>query len=824
MKKQKKETHKIDSAAFSFVKEKYSVIIAIMLISITVLFLVYPYAIEGKNSFGDDAIASSGSTNLYLKWQKETGEKAFWNPNIFGGMPLYHRMTVPILHFDRIIGLLTNMPDWRFWYFFVGGLGMYLFLVYRKINWYIAIIPALIFLLLPDWQSLIGDGHYVKFRTIMVLPLMLFSFNLLIEKNSWSSAGFFALIFSWFVRVQHYQIIYYGILLLFILFIYPYLKLILEKKYKNVTGLTIKFLLALLLTIMTTAQPFLSTKEYAPFSTRGGNPVQMSNQKNDAQKNEGVSFNYATQWSLSPGEILDFFGPRIHGGYQGEVYNGNKYPQLKGRTIPSYWGEKPLSGNYPFIGIIVILLALIGVYYYRKDKFFIAASVFVIFTLLLALGRHFPAFYKIFYDYLPYFSKFRAPAMAANITFIVLLIMAAYGIKGLMQKFQEKDLKPIFLILGAGVIFSVSLYFLADTFSYTTAGDKRYDANLVNVLKGIRKEFLMADVKKLILFSALFSGLVFTFIKNKIKKEFFIVLILVLAIFEVGRVTTLAMEKIQKNDKTQVIKKVFKEDNITKILNKAPKGYRAIELGGGFTNNHYAYFYPTINGYSAIKLQVIQDVIENNMYKADTKNKINWNLINMLGGKYIILPGRLDESFLKLVAVEKKQNKLLYENSTTLDKAWYVKNIEFLKSPKNIILKMNKPEFNPLNSALVLEKDKFDAGSYTGKGTIKITESNPNKITLDTETTSEQFMVLSEIYYPKGWKAEINGKETKIIKVNHLLRGIKIPTGKNKVEFKFYPLTYKTGLTLTWTGFIVTLLLIAVAFYFERKKIVELNK
>lgn len=824
IKKQKKEKTELDSVAFNFVKEKYAVIIAVVLVLIVSLYLVYPYAVEGKTPYGEDAVASSGSTNLYLEWQKETGETAYWNPNIFGGMPLYHRMVVPIFHIDRIFGLMSGLTHWTYWYFFAGGFGLYLLLVYRKINWYIAIIPALIFLLLPDWQSHVGSGHNVKFRTIMILPFFLLSFNMLFDKKNWSSAGFFALIFSWLVRAQHYQIIFYGILFLFILFIFPYIRLILDKKYKEVSGLSIKFVVALLLTVMIASQPFFSIKEYTEYSTRGGNPVKMSEDKNSAKKSSGVSFDYATQWSLSPGEILDFFGPRIHGGYQAEVYTGDKYPQLKGQRIPSYWGEKPFSGNYPFIGIIIFMLAVIGFYFYRDDKFIIAMGVFVVITVLLGLGRHFPAFYKLFYYYVPYFSKFRAPAMVANITFIGLLILAGYGIKAIMYKFQQKDLKPLLIILGSGVLFSVILYFMADSLSYSAAGDGRYDAKFIPMLKNIRKEFYLADVKKIFLFVVLFSGIVFAFVKNKLRKELFVGLILLISFIEVGRVTNLAMDNIQKNDKQQLERSVFKEDSITKHLKKAESGYRAIALGNEFTSNHYAYFYPTINGYSAIKLQVIQDVIEHNLFNANTSNKVNWNLINMMGGKHVIVPGRLNDDFLKLVAVEKKDNKLLYENSNAFEKAWFVNEINFLPEPKDIILEMNKTDFDPSKSALILNDNEFETDSLTAEGSIKIITLTPNKVGIETETTSEQFLVLSEIYYPEGWTATINETETEIFKVNHLIRGIKVPAGKSKIEFEFYPSTYRASYAATWTGFIIVLLMIPVALYFEKKKTVESDK
>jgi len=68
---------------------------------------------------------------------------------------------------------------------------------------------------------------------------------------------------------------------------------------------------AIALTIIIAAQPFLSIKEYTPYSTRGGNAVNIGHEQKTSEKAKGVSFNYATNWSLSPKEIATFFIPRF---------------------------------------------------------------------------------------------------------------------------------------------------------------------------------------------------------------------------------------------------------------------------------------------------------------------------------------------------------------------------------------------------------------------------------------------------------------------------------------------------------------------------------
>ena len=650
----------------------------------------------------------------------------------------------------------------------------------------------------------------------MTLPWVFLSFSYFFDKNNWLGAGLFAFAFSWLVRTHHFQIVFYGILVLFVLYIYPTVKLLIEKKFKDAANLFLKFSVALVLTFMTAAQPLFTTNEYAEYSTRGGNPVNIGAEANSATEGGGVSFEYATQWSFSPRELMSFFIPRFNGGLQGEIYDGDKYPQIKGQHVPGYWGDKPFNGNYASMGMILFLFAIVGAVYYRKDKFVAALAVFVVFSLLLSFGRHLPELYKLFFYYLPYFSKFRAPAMLVNITFIIILILSGYGLKGIIQNYSSKDLKWITSIFGGAIVLAIGILLFSDSFAYTIPGEvSRYDAKTMNIIKDIRKEFLIADTQKLLMFLVLAAAATGGFIMKKIKLELFVVLILILSAAEIFSISNRAHKLISLDDPEKLEESVFKPTPITEVLTKANPSERAIVLGKDLkqvTSNHYAYFYPLISGYSAIKLQVIQDVIAHNLNEVNTPDGINWNLINMLGGKYIISSAQINSNSLTTIAMDNDRKEILYSNHAALPKAWFVKALKTFPTKEDVVLYMNDPKFDPSAEALIVNNEGNK--KYSGKGTVELLGQTPNSLEFSINTDSTQFFVLSEIYYPKGWIAKLDDKELEILKVDHLLRGVEVDTGNHKLTFKFHPNTYYASLTSLWIGNILIWFLIIGGLYF----------
>ncbi len=824
MTKKIKKTQKVEENKnlFDKIPTKYRNLIAIVIIIIPLLYFFLPFAINDVQPTGTDVLSSIGQTHNWVEWAKQTGETALWNPNIFGGEPIYTRITPVLVHVDSFLNILAKLFFWGFWYLLAGGLGIYFLLKHKKISWYLAIIVAVAFVLLPDWQALIGEGHNSKLRAVMILPWLILSFSYFFEKRTWLSTGLFALVFSWLVRTHHFQIIFYGILILFVLYIYPTILLFVKKEFKSAGNLVLKFLIALILTLMTTAQPLFTTNEYAKYTIRGGNPVKIGKEAESAVKAKGVDFDYATGWSFAPNEVFDFFLPHFSGGISSELYTGNKYPNLKGRQIPAYWGQKPFSGNYATMGMILFLFGIIGVIYNRKDKFVLGLAVYAVFSILLSFGSNFPSLYKLFFYYVPYFAKFRAPSMILNTTFPVILILSGYGLKAVTNNSAEKDKKIILSVFGIGLLSILFVLFTYSSYNFTTPNEAgQYNSNTLNLLKDIRKELLSIDIKNLLIIIVITTGFLTAFLYRKIKLNVFVFAILLLSAIELFMISKKAYAIIPLNNVERLQNDQFKQTSITKVLQKSDTSMRAIVLGRDFTSNHYAYFYPLISGYSAIKLQIIQDVIEHNLYAANSPDKINWNIINMMSGKFIIVPAQLNYPFLQIVAQDNTRKEVMYQNKNALPKAWFVKSVKKMQTPEEVVLFMNKKEFKPDSLALILNYDKLDKTEYNANGEIKLVDKNPNYIELEEQSNSDQFLVLSEIYYPKGWTAKIDGSETKIFRTNHILRGIHVPSGKHKITFEFAPKSYFASLTFLWIGNVIILGLILVPgfFYYRKKKV-----
>ncbi len=142
------------------------------------------------------------------------------------------------------------------------------------------------------------------------------------------------------------------------------------------------------------------------------------------------------------------------------------------------------------------------------------------------------------------------------------------------------------------------------------------------------------------------------------------------------------------------------------------------------------------------------------------------------------------------------------------------------KSFLKLVKIKNKDEFNPKDEAIMLKSEfsKLGKSTFTGEGSIKMISYEPNAISYKSESSSEQLAVFSEVYYPEGWTATVDGKPVDIIKTDYLLRGIKVPKGKHTIAFTFdLPMYHKAG-TMATIASILILLGLGGAIYTDRKK------
>ncbi|HPS96230.1 MAG TPA: YfhO family protein, partial [Bacteroidales bacterium] len=273
------------------------------------------------------------------------------------------------------------------------------------------------------------------------------------------------------------------------------------------------------------------------------------------------------------------------------------------------------------------------------------------------------------------------------------------------------------------------------------------------------------------------------------------------------------------------------------ILQDKDPNYRVLDLSiNTFNDAHVSYHHKTIGGYSPAKLQRYQDLIDNyiipemqqigkdltgikTMEEAQAKFG-NYPILNMLNTRYIVIGA---------------QNPPLV-NHNALGNGWFVNEVKVAGNVTEEIAGIGAMDLS--RSAVVskefeaavagipaasvpVSSDTLIAASETSlikdsvsspAEFIKLTYYSPNELTYEYTALTEKLAVFSEVYYPKGWTAYIDGQPAEIINADFILRALKVPAGTHKVEFRYKPESFTKGAMYSRisSGLLILLLLAGI--------------
>jgi hypothetical protein len=248
-----------------------------------------------------------------------------------------------------------------------------------------------------------------------------------------------------------------------------------------------------------------------------------------------------------------------------------------------------------------------------------------------------------------------------------------------------------------------------------------------------------------------------------------------------------------------------------KMILEDPGYFRVLNLANPFNDARTSYFFNSVGGYHGAKMRRYQELIENvisqemNQFiqKAQEGNFDfeSLNALNMLNTKYI-MAGQAENA--------------VFENPLANGPAWFPSRIVETNSNDEEIKLI--AEINTQQEATVNVQEFKNV--QVGSGSIRLERQSPNQLTYKVNAEAAGLVVFSEIYYPLGWNATINGQEAEIIRTNYLLRGIEVPTGQSTIEMKFEPESYyKTkGINVISQYLWLALFLVSLFFTFKPEK------
>ena len=282
---------------------------------------------------------------------------------------------------------------------------------------------------------------------------------------------------------------------------------------------------------------------------------------------------------------------------------------------------------------------------------------------------------------------------------------------------------------------------------------------------------------------------------------------------------------------TQVENQVYRENAIDRTIKQDKSLYRVLPpIRRMAQDSRWTYHYQSIGGYNPAKMQTIQDIISNNIINPTSPNiPLNLNVVSMLNGKYIVSQQKYNHPSLTHLGEDERQGLHVFRNESVLPRAFFVGQSRVIEDGVERLNYLNSLEFNPQEIAVLEEPLEQSIAAPDSNSQAEVTHFSPNKLMLDVSTNQTALLVLSEVYYPKGWKATLeSGEELKIYKTNHILRSMVVPAGQNTITLEFKPQTYYSGITISWIGWIITYLGLAFFLYREfgekwRKKLANNN-
>jgi Bacterial membrane protein YfhO len=785
-------------------------------------------ALEGKVLQQSDITWWQGAIqNSVVYSQSHDGKYPLWTNSMFAGMPTFQiggiggNYIAGYTHTILTLGLPKPVS-----FFFLACICFYFLCVVLRIKPHVAVIGALGFAYATYNPVIIATGHDTKMLSIAYMPALLGSLLLIYEKKYWAGAALTALISSVMISQNHIQIVYYLFIAITIMSLFFAVRWIKQGDYKH-TIMAFSFAgVSALIGLLTNATLLMSTYEYQKETQRGGASALTDNNSKKEKSKTGLDKDYAFSYSMEIAEPFVMMVPRMFGGSSDKqevsedkskaIEALGSLPQELQQQLPLafYWGGIGGTSGPPYLGAVICMLAILGMFILDgKHKWWALTAIGL--TIVMSWGSYFDSVNSLFYQYLPFYNKFRAPSMILVIPQLLIPMLAVMTVNKIAETENKSTLLPSFkkgaIAVGAVIILLLLMYVM---FDYKSADEKAILKNvassnqpqLVEAVKSFyeglvadRKSLFLGDIFRSLAFILAGIALLFLMIRNTIKPLIASIILSAIVLLDLMMINTtyLNNDNYQEQEENKASFTLSKADN--EIL-QDKTFYRVFNVAGNaFSESFTSYHYNSLGGYHSAKLRIYQDLYERQIIGRES---LNMPVLNMLNTKYLIQKDRSG------ITQQYQKNDSAYGN------CWFAKAVVFVKNADEEMASLSK--VNLKDTVYIQEsfKPSVTLPQPDTSATIQLVKNDNDIITYSSSAATNQFAVFSEIYYKAGWKAFIDGKETPIVKVNYVLRGLSVPAGKHTIEFTFKPQGYITGNTLSRISVAALILLLAAGIFF----------
>ena len=851
--------------------KKAAVYLGIVLFFLVLAYSTVPQVLSGKIVNQGDIVGYNSMAKETISFKGANPEDVpRWTGSMFGGMPntSFNASSNGDLTSNIYWKLFAGKrpANWLF----VSLLGAFLLMLALGVDKFLAIGGAIAITYCSYNFQIIKVGHNTKMEALSLVPWVLaaliFTYKTAVKKDGpWKKwlpltilgAALFGLAVSMQIKSSHQQITYYLALMIVVYVVALFIWMLASKQFRLKAGRFFAASFALLVLglagVGTNANKLAPLYEYTKYTMRGG--TELSHPTGGNVNSEGLQIDYATSWSYGWEELPNLMIPNFNGGSSAGAVNPDKSEVVKlfkragqgnpreiAKALPLYWGPQPFTAGPMYMGAITVFLFLLGLFLYKgKEKWWMLAATLL--AVFLALGSHFMWFTKLFYDYVPMYNKFRTVSMALIILQFTLPMLGFLVLDRILKnEYSKKEfLKAgwIALALSAGFCL-LCVLFPGIAGSFTGASDASMQDVVVDALKEDRRHLLVNDAFwSMILILLTFGLILWAYsIPPKAPKSYAsdphigkarrleamagICLLVFVNMFVVGKRYLNADDFVTPRQ----FSSHFEQRPVDKmILEDKDLSYRVVDLTADIFNDSYnSYYHKNIGGYSPAKLQRYQDLIDryltkeiNSAYSAlsgsktiqDMENALpELKVLSALNLRYLIVGGE----------VPPVVNRYAYGN------AWFVDSFVDAPTPDDEIGLIASTD---LRTTAIIGADfkgsiptrtqsappviLSEAKDLEAKDRIAMTYYSPNELHYHYKASADRPVIFSEIYYPKGWHASVDGKDLPLFRADWIFRGAVLPAGEHDIVMRFDPKVYPVSENVSKASSIALLLLVVLA-------------
>jgi len=843
------------------VKKYVAPAVAVVLFILITAVFFKPLVFDGKHIRQGDIEHHEGMSKEITDFRTKYGREPLWTNSMFGGMPAYQISVLYPSNFmnplQRAISTVTRIP-FPVTAILMCMIGFYFLMITMKVDPWVSIAGAIAFGLTSYMITLVPAGHNSKMYAISYMAPVVMGVLLTYRGRIWLGASLTVLALSLEISSNHLQITYYLLILLVFIGLGENIRLALEKKWKELGVRNALLAVAVVLAILPNISNLLLTNEYGKYTTRGRSELTIDDTEHN--KTDGLSIDYATQWCYTKGETMTLMIPDFMGGASQPIgtYDKNalkkvdkEYQESIGNQS-AYFGDVIFTSGPYYVGAIICFLFVLAMFIVKdKLKWWLFGAT--VLAIMLSWGHNFMPLTELFFNFVPGYNKFRAVSMILVICNLTLPILAMLAIKEVMKDPGRVKQYIHYLYISFAVTGGLCLliWLMPGAFVNTVnqdtedrivqgvtgqggTTDQAYE--YIAQLENAREAITGSDAGRSFLLILLVAGLIWFYVRKPFHPAIISGAIIFLVLCDMWPVGMRYIDKdnYEKTKKHETPYVMTPADQM--ILQDKDPSYRVLNIAVDvWQDASTSYFHKSIGGYHGAKLKRIQELYEQVMQQqiqnmqGDLNSAFQSPNPDSAIGAVLARQGTLNMFNTKYI-IYNPDNAGVLTNTAACGPAWFVDQVKLVPNADSEIVAMKT--IDPHKVAVVDRRYQAQVGELPSKSdpnaTVTLISHEADRIAYETNNSVDGILMMPEVYYPLGWNAKIDGKESEYFCGDYVLRGIRVPAGKHTITWEFHPDSYYKGEKIAMFGSIMVFLFVILGIVIDvlgkKKRVAEIPK